>query len=305
MKKFLVKSISFFLVLTLVLSIFLWYFGGYIDYFYEKFTTPKAHSMIIGDSRAMQGIQPSIIDKNFSKNEFEGPMLNYSFTIAQSHIGPLYTKSILKKLDKSTKNGLFIISINPWMLSSLNDNNNYNGEFIEKGAPPHNMSYVSMSPNFEYFLKNYNYFHFRALFKKKAIMHKDGWLQENNVAKDSSIFKTWKINQINLFKNFSKNYYVSDYRKKSLDTLVDELKKYGEVYLIRTPVDKEMYLLENLYYKDFHIEINKLALKYEINYYNFNEAKESIYKTYDGHHIDQYGGALFTHAVCDSIKTSL
>ena len=192
MKTFLIKSLSFLIVIILLISLFLYNYGGYVDYFYNKFTTPKAASIIIGDSRALQGIQPQIINDVLKNEEFELPMFNYSFTIAQSLIGPIYRKSILKKIDSNTRNGLFIISINPWMLGSKKENNNYKGEFKEAGTPPHNMSIVSMNPNFEYLLKNYNYFHFKAVFKKKSYLHKDGWLEENNLPTDTIIFKDWK-----------------------------------------------------------------------------------------------------------------
>ena len=108
MKKFLIKSLLFFVLVISIISIVLITSGGYVDYFYEKFTTPKAKSFILGDSRSMQGVQPSIINNYFENGEYETPILNYSFTIAQVSYGPLYTESIKKKLDSTTKNGLFI-----------------------------------------------------------------------------------------------------------------------------------------------------------------------------------------------------
>ena len=108
MKKFILKSILFLGVVILITSIILLKYGGYVDYFYNKFTTPKTSSMIIGDSRALQGIQPHIIDSVLINSKYKLPILNYSFTIAQSHIGPLYNKSILKKIDPNTNNGCLL-----------------------------------------------------------------------------------------------------------------------------------------------------------------------------------------------------
>lgn len=286
------------------MAFFLNSYGGYVDYFYNKFTTPNASSLIIGDSRALQGIQPEIINDYFSNDKFNLPMFNYSFTIAQSLIGPLYRKSILKKIDKETKNGLFIIAINPWMLGSKKNNENEKGKFKETGAPPHNMNFVSMNPNFEYLIKNYNYFHFKAIFRKKSFLHKDGWLEENNLPNDSLIFKEWKKNQIKMFGSFNENYKISSLRKKSLDTLIKNLKNYGQVYLIRTPIDKEILEIENIFYPNFDIDIDAISKSNRISYFNFNKSNNN-YSTYDGHHIDKYGGILFSKAICDSIIKSL
>lgn len=305
MKKFILKSFIFFFIVIAIVSIILLKYGGYVDYFYEKFTTAKASSMIIGDSRALQGIQPHIIDGNLVNSDFDLPVLNYSFTIAQSHIGPLYSKSILKKLNKNTKNGLFILAVNPWMLGSKKENDNYKGEFKEVGQPPHNMENVSMNPNFEYFIKNLNFFHFKGIFRQSSKLHKNGWLEEKNLPNDTTTFYNWKKNQLHIFKGFIKNYNVSSYRKKSLDTLVKSLKKHGKVFMIRTPIDKEMLALENSFFKDFDLFINEVALSNDINYINYTVNNSRKYKTYDGHHINKYDGVDFTKSICDSIQNNI
>lgn len=113
MKKFLYKSILFFAVVTAIITSVLVFYGGYVDYFYNKFTTPKASSMIFGDSRSLQGIQPRIINAHFEGSDIELPMFNYSFTLGQIAYGKPYLNSIKKKLDTTTTNGLFIITVHP------------------------------------------------------------------------------------------------------------------------------------------------------------------------------------------------
>ena len=97
MKKYLFKTLIFLLACFAVITFVLLKYGGYVDYFYVKFTTPKAKSMIIGDSRSMQGIQPSVVNEALSSKDYSLPVFNYSFTIAQASMGPLYNESILKK----------------------------------------------------------------------------------------------------------------------------------------------------------------------------------------------------------------
>ncbi len=276
-------------------------YGGNIDYFYNKFTTPKAKSMIIGDSRSMQGIQPAVMNKYLKNEGYTLPVFNYSFTIAQAPIGPLYTKSILKKLDASVKNGVFIISVTPWMLGSNNDNDNSKGEFHEADSPPHNMHFVNMNPNYEYLLKNLNYFHFKALFRKKSTMHKDGWLEESNLPDSEAVFKHWKSIQKGLFANMDREKKVSSYRLKSLDTLVKKLNTHGEVYLVRMPIDQDMLELEKKFYENFDTDISDLAKENNVPFLNITKDIDKKFETYDGHHLDKYGGKDFTKYLCELI----
>jgi len=305
MKKFLLKTSLYTLLCFIILSLVLVFYGSYIDYFYEKFTSPKAQSMIIGDSRGMQGIQPRIINEELKNSSFQLPVLNYSFTIAQAAIGPLYNTSIHRKLDQTGKDGLFIISITPWMLSSDKANDNSKGEFREANGPPHNLKNVSSNPNYEYVFKNLSYFHFQGLFGRNAKMHKDGWLEENNLPKDSTVFKRWKENQKQMMLRLTKDYEVSDLRLKSLDSLIKSLSSYGKVYMLRTPIDKEFLEIENLFFPEFDQTILALAEKHKIKYRDFNKLEyRKDYKTYDGHHLDKYGGVFFTKDICNFIKSN-
>ena len=73
---------------------------GGTDPFYIRFTTPKQQNLILGTSRAAQGLQPHVFDSICNVNFY-----NYSFTIAHSPYGPTYLNSIKKKLNKAgTKN---------------------------------------------------------------------------------------------------------------------------------------------------------------------------------------------------------
>ncbi|PIA77531.1 hypothetical protein BFR04_08815 [Gaetbulibacter sp. 4G1] len=302
MKLLLIKLSIFFIICLGIITTILINYGGHVDYFYEKFTTPKTKSMIIGDSRSFQGIQPKVINQYFqNKKPYELPILNYSFTVTQAVSGPLYNKSILKKIDTTATNGLFIISITPDFFTSKEGNRNELGEFREANQPPHNMNLVDVSPNYEYLLKNTSYLHFKALFRKKSKTHKDGWLEESNLPSDTLIFKKWKEHQINLFFKDRNKYQISDFRINSLNILIKELKKFGDVYLIRMPISKEFLNLENSYYPKLNTIADSLAKINEIPYFNFNRSEILQYKTYDGHHIDKYGGRKFTKTLCDSI----
>lgn len=276
-------------------------YGGNVDFFYEKFTTPKTKSMIIGDSRSFQGIQPRVINKYFENKDTDLPILNYSFTGAQAIAGPLYNASILKKIDTTATNGIFIISITPDFLTSKEEFDNKNGEFRESNQPPHNMHFVDKNPNYEYLIKNLSFFHFKALFRKSSKTHKDGWLEESNLPKDSLVYDNWKNFQINIFLEDRDKYKISNLRINSLDILIQKLKQFGKIYLVRMPISKEFYDLENSKYPKLNTKIDSLAKINNIPFFNFNTDIINLYRTYDGHHIDKNGGKIFTKALCDSI----
>ncbi|KAB1071275.1 hypothetical protein F6U93_00660 [Tamlana haliotis] len=305
MKKFIIKSFAFFTVVIGVVSFILMNYGGNVDYFYEKFTTKKAHSIILGDSRSFQGIQPSIVDSYFENFPLQLPILNYSFTLKQTAYGPPYLESVKRKLNSETKNGLFIISVHPFLLANRSGKEEEKqGEFFEADMPPHNMRFVNNSPNFEYLLKNFDYFHFRGIIKKSSKTHKDGWLEETNLPDDKALLKTWKDNQITLYNGFQKKWLKSEIRLEYLEKLILYLKNHGHVVLVRLPIDKELIAIENEFWNTFNIDMRNMSNKNDIEYITFSEV-ENTFNTYDGIHIDKFGGVPFTKALCDSINVKL
>ncbi|TPN89132.1 hypothetical protein [Aquimarina algicola] len=304
MKLFLLKLSLFLTLCGCSLAFILMQYGGYTDYFYEKFTTPKATSMIIGDSRSLQGIQPDVMNQYFEEKGIDMRMFNYSFTIAQAVIGPLYNQSILKKIDKKSKDGLFIISITPEMLTSFTDYDNTKGEFREQNQPPHNMHFVDVNPNFEYVYKNYSFFHFKGLFRQNSKTHKNGWLEEGNLPRSKEVYDDWKKHQIDLFLEYRDQYYISDLRINSLEVLINELKELGTVYLVRMPIGDEFLILENKYYPKFDEIITTVSNKTNTPYFDFNEFSK-LYYTYDGHHMNKLSGKEFTLDLCELIEEEL
>ncbi|MDO6853299.1 hypothetical protein Q4599_06885 [Cellulophaga lytica] len=307
MKKFILKAFIFLILVISVLSFILVKYGGYVDYFYNKFTSPAATSLILGDSRSLQGIQPKIINDYFKNAKLDTPILNYSFTLKQISYGKPYLESIKLKLDKTTKNGLFIISVHPFVLSDRSENNEeQNGIFFEEDMPPHNMKNVNSNPNYEYLYKNFDYFHFRGIIRKSSKTHKDGWLEETNLPNDTILLNTWKKNQIKLYSGFASAWKKSNLRLKSLEELCEYLEQYGQVKLVRLPIDKELLDIENKYWGNFNQDMSKISEKTNANFINFSlPSPKDKFSTYDGIHIDKFAGVYFTKALCDSISKSL
>lgn len=299
MQKFLVKA-ALFLLLTIVgLSVILMIYGGYVDYFYEKFTVPKQTSMILGDSRSVQGIQPRVIDQQLKDSGYDLPMFNYSFTISQSNYGKPYTGSVMKKL-KPSHNGLFVLSVNPWLFTEREDDDLKNGIYSEQNSPPHNMYFVNSNPNFEYFIKNFRYFHFRTIISQTVELHKDGWVEDRNIPKDPATLKDWKNRQVNMYKGYSKSWKKSSIRIKDFKILINLLQENGRVVLVRMPVDNEIAAVENDFWAGFDHDMANVSSEMNVKYINF--IKNNKYQTYDGNHIDKFSSVIFSRDLCDSIR---
>jgi len=304
MKKFFIKSIIFFSLVFSIISFILLFYGGYVDYYYPKFASPTATSLILGDSRSFQGIQPQVINNYFKDSNLELNVLNYSFTIVETAYGEPYKKSIVKKLDPNAKNGIFILSVHPYLLSARDENDNPEKNiYFETNLPPNNMNTVNSKLNIEYFFRNFNYFHFRGIIKKTSETHKDGWLEETNLPDDKQLLAKWKKNQIMLYTGFTKKWRKSSKRVQSLEEISKILKKHGNVFLVRLPIDKELLDIENEYWVNFDKDMQNMSDKNGLDYINFTI--NNHFTTYDGIHIDKFKGVGFTKMLCDSIATNL
>ncbi|RDC62894.1 hypothetical protein [Adhaeribacter pallidiroseus] len=79
-------------LVVLLLMPIIWRFNvGHLDTHYTRLTTTKAPSLIIGTSRAAQGILPLMF------KEMAPHMQNFAFTIMHTPFGPTYLDLIHKK----------------------------------------------------------------------------------------------------------------------------------------------------------------------------------------------------------------
>lgn len=299
MKKFIYKLLAFSLLLILTVVVILKMYGGYADYFYEKFTSPKQHSMILGDSRSFQGMQPSVIDQHLSG--FDKPMYNYSFTMAQISYGDPYLNSIKAKLDPNTKNGLFILSVNPFLLAERDKDDFSKSIYFESDMPPNNMRFPSMDPNPEYFFKNFGSFHFKAIFRKGSQIHKDGWLELNNIPTDSATLKSIRAQEHNVLLGFAGSWEKAPHRLRKLVETIAFLQKHGTVVLVRMPISSSILKIEAAFWATFDADMEAIAKQQQVAFINYTKAPHP-FRVFDGVHLDNETGALFTRSLIDSIK---
>lgn len=298
MKLFITYSIVIlFLVIITFLSI-ITLADGYTDAYYIRFTTPKQSSLVLGTSRAAHCIQPSILNEILGRNDF----FNYAFTIGHSPYGPTYLKSMKRKLNQNTRNGIFILTVDPWSISSRCKNPNDTTNFRELKNSLNKVHLVNTNPNFVYFLKAYDQPLINILVNKNNVvfLHHDGWL-EVNVKMDSIKFAKNIVSKIKKYKQDNSPYYsFSTIRYQYLIKTIDYLKQFGSVYIVRLPVHPLMMDLDNDLIPDFSKMIQDISSLSDVPFLDLT-TQNSNYIYTDGNHLHKDSGQLVTREIANWI----
>ena len=311
MRNYIIRVIKFLIILVILIGSYLvliYIYPSLVDPFYYRVTTEKSSSLIIGSSRSAQGIVPFIINDEIFEGEKK--IINHSFAGDLSKYGPRYFREIKNKIKPEKGNNIFILSVNPWVLSTnianieddtLLFSENINNYFIG------NMSSSSSNPNFEYLFKYWSRKSNPMIdiikkisnYKNSMKLHSDGWL-EVNVPSDQ-IYSDQKINN-GLQKYIRRKLKFSQTRLNYLEQIILYLKEYGQVYLVRLPISQDMHSLENKEFGNFDSLMNDLALNYSLHYINFI-SESGNFLTNDVSHLNKIAGIEVTKQLCDSIKS--
>jgi len=301
-------------VVHIILGIFA---DGSTDNFYLRFTSSKQNSLIIGTSRSAQGIHPDILDSVLNLKD-NNSTYNYSFSINNSSYGKEYYTAIENKINESAKNGLFIITIDPWAISSdstLHDNE------IDIESIFYSKRYYNSYPNYEYLIKNYKkgwgnillkriesnilFLNQNSLSKIKGAftyLRKDGLLEVytsmDNAYVKQNIQK--KVHNYNI--SMSRNKF-SEFRYLYLRKTIQLLKKHGEVYLVRMPVHTSLLTIENSFYPEFDKKMISLANNTHVEYLNFAD-NSTQYSYTDGNHLYIEDAKRYSIKLAERIKNS-
>lgn len=298
MKTFIVKTSMFLILVVFFFGAILFQADGYTDGFYVRFTTPQKDNLILGTSRSAQGLQPEIFDSILQKDFF-----NYSFTISHSPYGPVYLNSIKKKLNLQVKNGVFIITVDPWSISQQGQNPNDTTKFGEKNLALGNVNTVNINPNFEYLLKQLKGKYYTILTKKNSqtFLHNDGWLDVTVDMDSASTSKRLKNKIYYYRKNNLPNCKLSTIRLDYLNQTVEFLKLHGKVYVVRLPISPEMLEIEQELMPNFNDIMD--SIKQKTDGYLDMTTENHLYKFTDGNHLWKESGKLVSVKIANWIKT--
>jgi len=275
----------------------LWHIAGnFSDKFYHKFQY-SASSMILGGSRALFGLDPECINKT---NWINGPLLNFSFTIATSPYGEIYYNAILKKLSGNNKQGIFILEVNPVGISTKKLSNKLPETELVLGR----LKVFNMNRNVDYILENSGHPLYQFLMNKKAgeddgeIPHASGWLE--SLGKFDSAKSKQNISKgvISYTKVFSES-VVSEDRLFWLEKIIEKLSENGHVFLIRMPISPEMKQMEDAYCPDFNNLMQQRASSYKADFLDFSG--ETNYTFKDVHHMTTESAEKFSVFLGDTL----
>ena len=304
MSKFLLKIIGLTILISSIYFLLGFLADGKTDPFYLRLTSPKQSSLIIGTSRAAQGIVPKVLNNIILKDNLEGDLYNYSFTILHSPFGETYYNAIEKKLDRQTIKGLFIIAVDPWSIASRTDIDHLRETELELAK----ITIYNNFPNYDYLKNAYQKSFFNLLIDKtfpekskpvSMFLHNDGWLEVSVDTTEGMILKASK-EKINDYKNnqlpLNK---ISKDRLTYLEKTIKLLKTHGEVILIRIPVDKRMLIIENQLDPVFNDRMRKISDIYDISYLSY---KDENYIFPDGNHLYKESGKKFSIKLAEDIN---
>lgn len=297
MSYFLKFVLSLIFVLGLLVVVIFHTADGRSDEFYLRLASPAQSSLILGTSKAAQGVHPKVLKNILGKNIY-----NYSFTIAHSAYGPAYLRSITNKLDSSSTDGIFIITVDPWSISEDKKFLDQHEGFSEDDKFI-NLECVTCYPNYSYLIKYYqkSYYHL-LLVNQSSHLHDDGWL-EIKVPMDSTVRAVRrKVSVKKYSSSFGKEYKLSPIRLEYLGKTIKFLQNYGRVYLVRLPVHQEIFKIEDDFIQNFNKVIaDNFPL---IKYLDFSPERYK-FKYVDGIHLDVKSGDIVSTEIAEWVKNDL
>ncbi len=261
---------------------------GQVDAFYGRFTSPQAGSLILGTSRAAQGIQPAVLAARLG-GQFEGPLLNYAFTLTHSPYGPAYLRSIRRKLRPEVSNGLFIVAVDPWSLSLTGPE----GQFPEDNSFIGQLHQVSQNPNLPYLARYQTKPFYRLLLDYATAterLHPDGWL-EVRIGTDSAQVRARTARKLHDYRLLAASQHFSAGRLAALRQTIEFLKQHGRVVLVRLPVGPSLLQLEQQYQPGFEKLMRRMATDKALTYLDYSAQP---YATTDGNHLQRAASATFS-----------
>ncbi len=289
MKGFLSKLLLFggFAFITHVIAGY--HMNGNTDTNYLRFTPSKNTGMILGNSRAAQAISPDDLKAHLG-------LFNAAFALNTSPYGEVYHRYIKKQLNEEARDQVFVFCVDPWSLSSPFDPQTGQEGMVEESKFIATTSSIA-DPNWEFMIEQYAYGwgniireHYRPT--SGMFLHTNGWLEVNRVY-DAVRAEKRRANKL---KGYKAEVFVSnrpsDYRKKELRKMLQEMKGYGKVMMVRLPIHPDFFEMEQAFWPSFENEMEQLAQEEGVIFWSPKEMNTEL-PFNDGHHMNIKGSHRF------------
>lgn len=302
MRSFLLKASLALLILGAMHFVAAFQADGTLDEFYLRFTTPRQKSLVLGGSRAAQGIHPSVFQASDAGALFEGPLYDFAFTIAHSPYGPTYLRAISAKLDTSARNGLFIVQVDPWLLGSSGHDEDGREVMPEEDRTLGRMWTFNMYPNFEY-LTRYHGQGWGALGHwplgdpdTTSELLSDGRLRMRIPMDSAAVAERTRRKIRHYAEEVLPGTSFSEEREAYLARIVDRLSPHGTVLLVRFPAVRRILDMEDRLDPVFNARMERIAAGHHAHYLDVSRDAGSYTYT-DGNHLDSASGVALTRFV--------
>jgi hypothetical protein len=206
-------------------------------------------------------------------------------------------------LDPATRDGLFILCVDPWSLSVPKSSGaDVATSFPEDERMLARQWRVNGTPNYEYLVRNYAYgwgsliggpLHDVETYLR---LHTNGWL-EVQVPMDSAILVQRRMEKVAQYSTYAERYYTpSDLRLSYLEKTIDLLQAHGEVVVLRMPTHADILHIENSYWPEFTSVLSDLSSR-KSTYFIDHTALAHRFTYTDGNHmaatsVPGYSGVL-------------
>lgn len=279
---------------------------GYVDMYYPKFTQPGG-SLVLGLSRADQGIAPSLLGEELQPGSFAAPFVNFASN--QSYYGEVYLEAIRKKVPAGVANGLYILSVTPGSFTAPKRAGEQELIQMDEHSIMGKTGDFTSRPNYDYIVNCYGQALYNSLHNRTAwenlISHDDGWNEVRMRSGENTIrerdMASWKAQNLNFYKRKIRTEAVREHRKEYLGKTIDFLKGHGTVVLVRLPADPDIIHLENATWEGFDGDMERTAGRHGIRYLNYSEGLDGM-QTYDGSHLASESARKFTRILAADIR---
>jgi hypothetical protein len=273
---------------------------GTILIYFHKCSSPKQHSLIIGASRASQALMPSVF-----KDSLGIDILNFAFNGTTSPYSKVYSHAINEKIDNNSTKGTFILCVEPWSIGMLRDSITGELKYTEEKNILNELCFFNGYPNVEFIAKDYDKgwgnIAYTSWRKNSSITgHEDGWIEVMREIDSTDIAKRTK-GKADGMRSSLPYFSFSTERLNELTQLIAQLKKHGEVYLVRLPVAKGIFEIEEELNPTFDSLITTICTSYNAHYFNMQPLHEEMVFN-DGHHINRQYAPKCSSMIASWIK---
>jgi hypothetical protein len=256
------------------------------DPYLYKLTAEFKGDIIVGSSRASQGINPDYLGRHY---------INFAFSNLESSFTEDYIDAIIEKFEsvKSAKKSI-IIEVNPWNLSEGNRTKTTRSLFKTN-------KYPKFLKTFDYLYKKYSH---KDLLRNIILpdttlkTHKNGWL-EVTLNEDSISYNLRREKKLKAYELLAKESEFSEVKLNNFLKLITYAYQNNIPYLVvRLPVTEDFKVLEKRYYSNFDDTIREM-LSDSIKYLTISDG-ELIYT--DGHHLKKKSANKTTLYISNYLK---